>query len=343
MLRKHLFCFTAALILLALPQHITQAQDFYGDGWNAQYFDNENLAGSPIATQPLVRLDLQFGDGSPAEGVPADNFSAVYTTNEFFSANTFYEFVIEADEGVRLTVGGATLIDQFRSGGGTFTATIQGGGTREIRVEYREGSGNAFIRVFWRISNAPPPPVFPAGALPAVVVGTTSLVVRDAPFIGAGRITSIKRGETYAVIGRDPSARWFLLQLPDRQGWAFGYYLFIDGNEFNAPVFSPFNFAGVVTSDIVVRAIDGIRLREGPNVGTPQIGRITPGDIMTVTGRSEYGSWYQVVYKDTSGWVFSPLTEFVQGEYDSVPVIRGAGRNVPPTADPDYDIGVDGE
>ncbi|MEL6269428.1 MAG: SH3 domain-containing protein [Chloroflexota bacterium] len=340
MLRKHLCWMIPALILLWMPQQATHAQDFFGDGWTAQYYDNANLTGSPVLTQNITRLDLNFGEGSPGEGVPADNFSAVFTTNETFQAGTRYEFVAEVDEGVRVIVGGATLIDQF-GGGGTFSAVATPSGTQEVRVEYREGGGSASIRFFWRIA-VDVAPVLPPGALPATVIRASVLVVRDAPFLGAGRITTIRRGETYAVIGRDPDARWFFLDLGDVQGWAFGYYLFIDGNEFNPPVLSPFNLGGIDSTDVVVRAISGLKLRAEPNVNSPQIGRVIWGDIMPVTGRSEFGSWYQVVYKDTPGWVFAPFTEPVQGNIDEVPVLPGTGRAVQ-AGDPTYDITGEGE
>ncbi|MEM6281735.1 MAG: SH3 domain-containing protein [Chloroflexota bacterium] len=336
MLRKPLFWIVPVLMLLWMPPQATHAQDFFGDGWQAQYFDNANLSGTPVLSEPLTRLDLNFGDGSPGEAVPSDNFSAIFTTNETFQAGTNYEFVAEVDEGVRVIVGGATLIDQFNSGPGTYSAVARPSGTQEVRVEYREGGGNASIRFFWRVVAAAEL-VLPPGALAATVVEASVLVVRDGPGISAGRVTTIRRGETYAAIGRDPEARWFLLDLGTRQGWAFGFYLFIDGNEFNVPVVSAFDLGGIEPTDVVVRSVSGIRLRAEPNIESAQIGRINWGDVMVVTGRSEFGSWYQVVFKDTPGWIFAPLTEPVQGDINSVPVLPGTGRGAQ-AANPDYDI-----
>lgn len=342
MLNRRLFVVLIGAAWLAGGLTTTShAQDFFGDdNWNAQYFDNPTLSGSPILTRNETRLDLRFGDQSPSPEVPNDRFSAIFTTTETFQADTTYEFVANVDDGVRVIVGGITVIDQFNSPPGTYTGQLRIQGQQEIRVEYREDSGNAAIEFFWRIAPPPPPPPVPPGAVTGTVIRATSLVVREAPYLSAPRIRSIRRGETYVVIGRDPDARWFLLDLGDVQGWAWGYYLFIDGNEFTPPVAGPFTLAGVSETGVVVQAVAGLKLRAEPNVTSAQIGRITWGALLPVTGRSERGSWYQVVWLDTQGWVFAPYTEPVEGDIESVPFVPGSGAliQIGPAADPDYDI-----
>ena len=74
------------------------------------------------------------------------------------------------------------------------------------------------------------------------------LNARSGPFLGADRVDRLLRGQTYAVVGRDEHARWFLLQLSNKQAWAWGYYLAINGNEFSAPVVSPFTSQGIPSS-----------------------------------------------------------------------------------------------
>ncbi|MCU0476043.1 MAG: SH3 domain-containing protein [Anaerolineae bacterium] len=167
-------------------------------------------------------------------------------------------------------------------------------------------------------------PFIPAGALTATVIRASVLNVRDAPSTGGNRLGRILRGETYAVLGRDADARWFLLQLGGYQGWAYGYYLFVNGNEFNAPVTSPFGTlgvpAGVVDTGVVAQSRATLVLRDVPSVAGNQIGRVTWGAFLPVVGRTGDGFWYQVVWKGTVGWVYSPYTELTQGDLNAVPV-----------------------
>ncbi len=340
----------AAVILIGLGAGIvrmptTHAQDFFGNGWTAQYFDNTTLSGTPVLTRQETRIALQFGTGSPGVEVPADRFSAVFTTTENFQQSTDYEFVARADDGVRVIVGGAVVIDQFNGPPGTYSGRIRISGSQEIRVEYKEEVDNAFIEVFWRIAPPPTPPPIPPGAVAATVVRASVLIVRDGPSLGANRVGTIRRGEVYVVVGRDPDARWFLLDLGDRQAWAWGFYLFIDGNEFKPPVVGPFAVSdGITDVPLVVRSISGLKLRAEPNTQSAQIGRIEWGATMPVVGRSERGSWYLVIWKGTEGWVFSPFTEPVQGSLNDVPFVPGSGDliRIGPAAEPSYDISVDG-
>ena len=168
------------------------------------------------------------------------------------------------------------------------------------------------------------PPPIPAGALTGTVIRASVLMARQQPYFSAGVVERVRRGETYHVIGRDPNAQWFLIQLYNGQGWVWGYYIHIDGNEFDAPVINPFNNYGAPANEasMVVQAIAGLKLRAEANVVSAQIGRVAWGDTLAVIGRSSVGSWYQVVYKGTVGWVYAPYTSIVEGSESDVPVIQ---------------------
>lgn len=167
-----------------------------------------------------------------------------------------------------------------------------------------------------------PLPPIPEGALTGTVIRARVLLVRDAPFMGAPVVGRILRGQTYAVVGRDDDARWFLLQLSDRQAWAWGYYLFINGNEFNAPVVSAFITTGnpAAYTGVVGQASNGLKLRAAPTTESEQIGRITVGDIMPIIAVNADRSWYKVIYKDTVGWIYSPYMRVVEGDLNVLPV-----------------------
>jgi uncharacterized protein YraI len=169
-----------------------------------------------------------------------------------------------------------------------------------------------------------PLPEIPPGALTATVIRASVLLTRSGPFLGAPVVGRILRGQTYAVVGRDADARWFLLQLSGKQGWAWGYYLFVNGNSFNAPVVSPFTTAGqpAANTGVAIQTQATLRLRAAPNTASEQIGRIPWGTILPVLGRTSDGGWLQVQFYDTIGFVAIPYVRVVEGDVNSVPVVQ---------------------
>jgi uncharacterized protein YgiM (DUF1202 family) len=132
----------------------------------------------------------------------------------------------------------------------------------------------------------------------------------------------VLRGQTYQVLGRDADARWFLIQLSAGQGWVWGYYLNVNGNEYNAPLTSPFVTQGnpAAETGVVVQSQAGLRLRAAPTTDSEQIGRIPWGEIMPVIARTGNGLWYQVVFRGTVGWIASEFVKVVEGDINSVPL-----------------------
>ncbi len=178
-------------------------------------------------------------------------------------------------------------------------------------------------------TNTPAPtplPAIPAGALTGTIIRAEVLLARQQPYFAAPVTGRVLRGETYQIVGRNPNAQWFLLQLNSGQGWVWGYYLFVDGNEFNAPVANPFtNFGSPAdTALLVVQTTSTLNLRAEPNVTAERIGRIPWGDTVAVIGRSRVGPWYQVAYRGTVGWIFAPYTDRVEGSEDDLPFIDEA-------------------
>ena len=141
-----------------------------GGGLAGEYFANADLTGSPSFTRRELRLDFDWGTVLPIGGsndpryqsVPTDNFSARYTGKIIAAFSETYTFKLVADDGARLFIrpeGGSswtTLIDQWTASG-TYTATsalVQG--TRyEIKVEYRELTGAAALRLLWSSASTP--------------------------------------------------------------------------------------------------------------------------------------------------------------------------------------------
>jgi uncharacterized protein YgiM (DUF1202 family) len=324
-----------------------QAQEF-GTNWSATFFPTNNLSGSGVAVNGINGLNFNWGTGVPivngvaVAGMPSDNFSARFSSTQNFQAAT-YTFTVASDDGVRVFIDGQNVLDRF-VGRALTTDTFQRAmtaGPHNITVEYFEGIDQAVIQVQWGATgavatagpsptpgptNTPAPtglPSIPGGAISATVIRAPVLIIRSGPSAYSDRLGTVRRGQTYQVVGRDANARWFLLQLSGFQGWALGYYLYINTNEFNAPVVSSFALGGnpaALTGNVAV-SYTTLKLRSQPNVYSDQIGRITWGGTMSITGKTASGEWWRVVWKGTEGWAWSAYLRVVEGSIDSVPVV----------------------
>jgi hypothetical protein len=126
--------------------------------WKGQYYANRDLSGSPVLVRNDVDVNFNWGDGSPAPGVPADNFSVRWTRTVDFDSGV-YRFLARADDGIRVYVSGDLIIDQWHNGNGEqqYSADQTLTGPHPIVVEYYEATGNALVSFTWtRIQQGPP-------------------------------------------------------------------------------------------------------------------------------------------------------------------------------------------
>ncbi|MEO8608696.1 MAG: SH3 domain-containing protein [Chloroflexota bacterium] len=337
----------AIAILFGSMVGMIQAQEF-GTNWSATFFPTNNLSGTGTNVGGINGLNFNWGTGVPivngvaVPGMPADNFSARFNSTQTFQAAT-YTFTVSSDDGVRVFIDGQNVLDRF-VGRALTTDTFQKemtAGSHNLTVEYFEGIDNAILQVQWgatgAVSTAGPSPTpgptatpaptglpsIPGGSISATVIRATVLVIRSGPSAYSDRLGTVRRGQTYQVVGRDENARWFLLQLSGFQGWALGYYLYINTNEFNAPVVSSFALGGnpaALTGNVAV-SYTTLKLRSQPNIYSDQIGRITWGGTMAITGKTRSGEWWRVVWKGTEGWAWSAFLRVAEGSIDSVPIV----------------------
>jgi hypothetical protein len=118
--------------------------------WRGEYWPNRELEGEPALIRNDEEIAFEWGAGSPAPGLPMDDFSARWTQSVSFEATT-YRFHASMDDGLRLWADGQLLIDDWRPGSAReltaeYTPVL---GVHLIRVEYYEGRGEAGARVWW--------------------------------------------------------------------------------------------------------------------------------------------------------------------------------------------------
>jgi beta-glucosidase len=118
-------------------------------GLKGEYFNNDNLQGAPALVRTDERIDFHWGNGSYKDGEPVDHFSARWTGYFVPPAEDDYKFYVSADDGVRLYIDNALVIDDWKKHGetlNTYAMHLQAGKPHNIRLEYFEDTGTATAR-----------------------------------------------------------------------------------------------------------------------------------------------------------------------------------------------------
>ncbi len=190
--------------------------------WHGQYFNNVSLSGSPVLTRDDAALNFNWGEGSPGPGVPVD-FSARWDSVQNAPASDNYTITAISDDGVRVWVDGALLIDAwYDHGPTTFTATrYLTSGAHNVRVEYYDRNLGALISVQIGGGGAA---VAPAPGM--VYTGSTTMGVWHGQYYNNIWLTGtpvLKKdtdtinynwgeGRPFTGVPRDFSARWDSVQ-----------------------------------------------------------------------------------------------------------------------------------
>lgn len=132
------------------PQHSAPA-------WEAQYWNNPNLSGSPVLTRTEANIDYNWGSGAPVASVGVDNFSARWTRYLDLQAGA-YRFTATTDDGVRVYVNDELIIDRWTEHPvQSFSAErTLAAGHHLVVVEYFERSGLAEAHFRWERLTEPP-------------------------------------------------------------------------------------------------------------------------------------------------------------------------------------------
>lgn len=112
--------------------------------WRGEYFANRALSGGPAWVRNDVAIDFLWGEGSPGEGMPADEFSVRWSRVLPFRKG-WYRFTAVADDGIRFWVDGQLHIDEWHDGPATaYTSEMYlPRGDHALLLEYYENIGHA--------------------------------------------------------------------------------------------------------------------------------------------------------------------------------------------------------
>ncbi|MBN2305715.1 MAG: SH3 domain-containing protein, partial [Anaerolineae bacterium] len=235
--------------------------------WLAEYFNNLDLAGSPVFTTnlPATGINQNWGQGSPGGAVPADNFSARFTRTLNVPTDIpegTYVFYVKADDNYRFTIDVTTLVDKWDSFGelgAVHVALLPGPHT--FKLEYRERSADASVFLTWSPPNGQnpvldippgaPSPYEVAGGTGAPATGTggdtgsgtgavppppvtglegvtqANLRIRSGPGGSNSTIAVIPYKRSVTVLGIDYSRTWFQVNYQGTIGWSYAPWIML--------------------------------------------------------------------------------------------------------------------
>ncbi len=124
------------------------------NGFLGEYFNNQQLSGTPALSRVDKQINFNWGDAVPANGVPKEHFSARWTAKLTPPKTGAYELSLRSDDGSRLFLGGKEIINSWQDHGEetkSASVTLEAGKEYDLRVEFYENTGNAVCKLGWDI------------------------------------------------------------------------------------------------------------------------------------------------------------------------------------------------
>lgn len=127
-----------------------------GFGLTASYYNGPDF--NTFVTryiQPVIDLNPQFA--SPAPGVDINNFSAKFEGKIKAKITGSVLFNLTHDDGVRLYIGGVSVIDAWGTGAGQHSGSFSmtEGQAYDIRIDWQETGGPGLIKLDWSGTGLP--------------------------------------------------------------------------------------------------------------------------------------------------------------------------------------------
>ena len=117
-----------------------------GTGLTGTYFQGTAFAGTPLLTRTDPTVNFNFAGGSPAPGIPNDQFSVRWEGQVEARSDELYTFYVNSDDGSRLFVNNQLVVNNFTDHAATEasgTIALALGQRYTIRLEYYENGGDA--------------------------------------------------------------------------------------------------------------------------------------------------------------------------------------------------------
>ena len=129
-----------------------------GDGLTVQYYNTNDLSGSPVLTRVDPLVDNNWGYGSPDLSVNTTNFSARWFGEIQPQYSETYTFWTQSDDGIRLWINGQLLVNDWNQHAQTqdsASIALVAGQKYDIMIEYFQAYGAAVAELAWSSPSTP--------------------------------------------------------------------------------------------------------------------------------------------------------------------------------------------
>ena len=119
--------------------------------WRGEYYNDIYLQPPPALVRSDDAIDFNWGLGSPAPGMPHDNFSVRWLRNVYLSAGD-YRFKLSGGDGARVSLDNWTIIDNWlKDSQHTFEGEFLSVGTgyHVLKVDWYARGGIASVKLSW--------------------------------------------------------------------------------------------------------------------------------------------------------------------------------------------------
>lgn len=155
---------------------------------------------------------------------------------------------------------------------------------------------------------------------PVEGITTSQLNVRSEPSTAGETLGTVSAFSNVQIIGKEANGVWYQIQYASGAhgtGWIAAKYVQV--NPPDAPIASiDLGVSGII--------LQGVNVRDAPNKDAATLGTLVPDDVVMVSGKDSGGSWIQIQYKGSLGWVAS---EFIRVSSENLSV-----ANMPSATEP---------
>jgi hypothetical protein len=124
--------------------------DYIYPDWKGEYWANQDLVGDPVLVRNETEISFRWEQGSPAENLPVDRFSARWSRYVTVQPG-LYRFYARSDDGIRVYVDDRLVLDEWHSSLDTvYEVVVRLDGEHLLRVEFYENTGDARAYLWWR-------------------------------------------------------------------------------------------------------------------------------------------------------------------------------------------------
>jgi hypothetical protein len=123
-----------------------------GGGIKGEYFNNDNLSGTPALTRIDPEVNFNWGSGGPGAPLPDNGWSARWTSDLEISVADTFTFGVNSEGGTRLWIDGELVIDMWVSWVPTKYASLPmylERGIHSLRLEFADWDRNAQQQLSW--------------------------------------------------------------------------------------------------------------------------------------------------------------------------------------------------